>query len=186
MGALNGTLSIMIGASDAIKTTKIIKSEDGSREEEKIEYKSESLEKLQPIFQAMGKNIRLMGSPGCGQHTKMGNQIAVASNMIGFIESLYYANRAGLDLNDFINVIGSGAAGSKCIDLYGGRVIRRDFNPGFKVEHFVKDLGICLEETKRMGIILPGMQLAFQLYSSLVSLNHGELGKYLFIINNHC
>lgn len=185
MGALNGTLSIMIGASDAKKLTKSITSESGEVQE-KTEYASDALDTLLPIFQAMGKNIRLMGGPGCGQHTKMGNQIAVASNMIGFIESLYYAHRAGLDVNDFIGVIGAGAAASKCIDLYGARVIKRDFNPGFKVEHFVKDLGICLEETKRMGIVLPGMQLAFQLYSSLLSLNHGELGKYWILFSSFC
>ncbi|MCE7766794.1 NAD-binding protein, partial [Pseudomonas putida] len=81
-----------------------------------------------------------------GQFTKLGNQVVIASTMVGLCEGLIYAHKAGLDLNMFLNAISTGAAGSKSLDLYGSRIHCRDFEPGFYVNHFVKDLGICLRE----------------------------------------
>jgi 3-hydroxyisobutyrate dehydrogenase len=129
-----------------------------------------------PMFEAMGKNIRRMGGPGAGQHTKMSNQILIASTMIGLVESLVYGWKAGLDPNDLVAAIGKGAAGCWSLDNYAPRILRRDFEPGFFVEHFVKDMGIALREAGRMNLCLPGLALAHQLYTSLVAKGKGRLG----------
>ncbi|EQC26102.1 3-hydroxyisobutyrate dehydrogenase, variant [Saprolegnia diclina VS20] len=113
-----------------------------------------AMEKVLPIFQVMGQNIRHMGGAGAGQHTKMVNQILIATNMIGMVEGLLYAHKAGLDLNEAIAAVGAGAAGSWSINNLGPRIARRDFNPGFMVEHFLKDLGIALKESQAYVILV--------------------------------
>ena len=134
------------------------------------------VEHLHPLFQLMGRNISYMGPAGAGQHTKMCNQILIATTMIGVVESLLYGYKAGLDLDEVISAIGSGAAGCWSINNLGPRIVRRNFDPGFFVEHFVKDMGIALEEARRMSLALPGLALAHQLYVALIAQGKGKLG----------
>jgi 3-hydroxyisobutyrate dehydrogenase len=136
----------------------------------------EVFDALLPCFQAMGKTIIHQGGPGAGQHTKLVNQILIASQMIGLCESLLYAYRAGLDLNTVLQSLTPGAAASWSLANLGPRIIANNFAPGFFVEHFIKDMGIALDEAKRMGLALPGLALAEQLYLSLRALGHGRDG----------
>ena len=102
--------------------------------------------------------------------------------MIGVCEGLLYARQAGLDPERVIQSVGSGAAGSWSINNLGPRMIKRDFNPGFYVEHFIKDLGIALEEAARMKLILPGLALARQLYETVRAQGHGRLGTQSLLL----
>jgi len=131
-----------------------------------------------PIFQAMGKNITYCGEGGKGQHTKMVNQILIATNIIGVCEGLLYAHKAGLDLETTINAVSAGAAGSWSISNYGPRIVQRNFAPGFFVEHFIKDMGIILSECNRMSLSLPGLSLAHSLYLAVKAQGHGRLGTH--------
>jgi 3-hydroxyisobutyrate dehydrogenase len=127
---------------------------------------------------AMGKTVVHQGPPGAGQHTKMVNQVLLATNMIGVCEGLLYAHKAGLDLETAMRSVASGAAGSWSLSNLGPRIIAGDFAPGFYVEHFLKDLGIALEESRRMGLSMPGLALAEQLYLALKSQGHGRDGTH--------
>lgn len=133
---------------------------------------------LRPCWEAMGKTIIYQGGPGAGQHTKMANQILIASNMIGVCEALLYAYRAGLDLNVVMQSVTPGAAGSWSLANLGPRIIQNNFDPGFFVEHFIKDMGIALDEAKRMKLALPGLALAHQLYIALQAQGHGRDGTH--------
>ncbi len=133
---------------------------------------------LDPLWQAMGKSMTHMGPAGSGQHTKMVNQTVIATGMIGMVEGMMYAHKAGLDLETVLGAIGGGAAGSWSLSNYGPRIIQRNFDPGFFVEHFVKDMGIALAEAKRMNLSLPGLALAEQLYVALKAQGHGRLGTH--------
>ena len=135
-----------------------------------------------PLFEIMGENIKHMGDAGSGQHTKMVNQILIASNMVGVCEGLLYAHRVGLDLEETIKAIGSGAAGSFSINVLGPRIVNGDLDPGFFVEHFIKDMGIALDEAKKMNISLPGLSLAHQMYIALQSQGHGRKGTQALIL----
>jgi len=154
VGAREARLSIMVGGQEAV------------------------VDALLPCFQAMGKTIVHQGGPGAGQHAKMVNQVVIASSMVGMCEALLYAYRAGLDLNTVLQSIGSGAAGSWTLSNLAPRIIANNFAPGFFVEHFIKDMGIALDEAKRMGLALPGLALAHQLYLSLQALGHGRDGTH--------
>ena len=134
------------------------------------------VEALQPCWEVMGATIVHQGGPGAGQHAKMVNQVLIATAMIGVCEGLLYAYRAGLDLTTVMKSVASGAAGSWSLTNLGARIIDNNFDPGFFVEHFVKDMGIALEESKRMGLSMPGLALAHQLYISLMALGHGRDG----------
>jgi 3-hydroxyisobutyrate dehydrogenase len=134
------------------------------------------VEALQPCWEAMGKTIVHQGGPGAGQHTKMVNQTLIASNMVGVCEALLYAHKAGLDLNTVMQSVTPGAAGSWSLSNLGPRIINNNFDPGFFVEHFIKDMGIALEEARRMGLSLPGLALAHQLYIALKAQGHGRDG----------
>ncbi len=136
------------------------------------------VEALNPLWQTLGKTIVHQGGPGAGQHTKMVNQILIATNMIGVCEALLYGYRAGLDLNTVMQSVASGAAGSWSLSNLGTRVIAGNFAPGFMVEHFIKDMGIALEESKRMGLAMPGLALAHQLYLALAAQGHGRDGTH--------
>ena len=164
MGARNAALSIMVGGA------------------------AEVVEALMPLFRCLGQKIGYHGVSGAGQHAKMCNQILIASTMIGVVESLLYACRAGLDPARVIESIGSGAAGSWSINNLGPRIIRGDFSPGFYVDHFIKDMGIALAEAQRMGIVLPGLALAYQLYLSVRALGHGRSGTHalMLALKNMC
>lgn len=137
---------------------------------------SEVAESLKPCWRAMGKTSVHQGGPGAGQHAKMVNQILIATNMIGVCEGLLYAYRAGLDLDRVMESVSGGAAGSWSLTNLGARIIANRFEPGFFVEHFVKDLGIALSEAKRMELCLPGLALANQLYVSLMAHGGGRSG----------
>jgi 3-hydroxyisobutyrate dehydrogenase len=133
---------------------------------------------LQPCWEAMGKTIVHQGGPGTGQHTKMVNQTLIASNMIGVCEALLYAHKAGLDLETVMQSVASGAAGSWSLSNLGPRIMRNNFDPGFFVEHFIKDMGIALDEAQRMGLSLPGLALAKQLYLAVAAQGHGRAGTH--------
>ncbi|MEE2684676.1 MAG: NAD(P)-dependent oxidoreductase [Planctomycetota bacterium] len=154
VGATNGTLSIMIGGDQDV------------------------VEALQPCWEAMGQTIVYQGAAGAGQHTKMVNQTLIATNMIGVCEALLYAHQAGLDLPTVMQSVGSGAAGSWSLNNLGPRIIDKNFDPGFFVEHFIKDMGIALDEANKMGLSLPGLALAKQLYLALQAQGHGRDGTH--------
>ncbi|MBS4217935.1 NAD(P)-dependent oxidoreductase [Bacillus sp. FJAT-49711] len=143
IGAKNGTLSIMIGGD------------------------VNTFEEMMPIFNILGGNIVYQGEAGAGQHTKMCNQIAIASNMIGVSEAIVYARRAGLDPETVLKSISSGAAGSWSMSNLIPRVLKEDYSPGFFIKHFIKDMGIALEEAEKMNLQLPGLDLAKKMYDSL-------------------
>jgi 3-hydroxyisobutyrate dehydrogenase len=136
------------------------------------------VEALNPLWNAMGKTIVHQGGPGPGQHTKMVNQILIASGMIGVCEALLYGYKAGLDLPTVLQSVGSGAAGSWSLSNLGPRIMNNNFDPGFFVEHFIKDMGIALEESRRMGLCLPGLALANQLYLAVQAQGMGRNGTH--------
>ena len=154
VGATNGTLSIMIGGDQEV------------------------VEALEPCWDAMGQTIVYQGAAGAGQHTKMVNQTLIATNMIGVCEALLYAHQVGLDLPTVMQSVGSGAAGSWSLNNLGPRIIDGNFDPGFFVEHFIKDMGIALDEANKMGLSLPGLALAKQLYLALQAQGHGRDGTH--------
>lgn len=120
----------------------------------------------------------LQGGPGAGQHTKMANQIAIASNMIGVCEALVYAKNAGLDLDTVLQSIGSGAAGSWSLTNLAPRIIAGNYEPGFYVKHFIKDMGIALDAAEEMNITLPGLALAREMYNKIADAGLGEKGTH--------
>lgn len=120
-----------------------------------------------PVLEAMGSNIIHQGEAGAGQHTKMCNQIAIATNMIGVCEALAYADAAGLNPEDVLKSISSGAAGSWSLSNLAPRIIADNFEPGFFVKHFIKDMEIALDEAERMGLDVPGLALAKEMYVKL-------------------
>jgi len=156
-GAKNATLSIMVGG-------------DAS-----------TLGKVQPLFELMGKSIILEGAAGAGQHTKMANQIQIAGTMIGMCEALAYSKDAGLDLEKMLATISKGAAGCHSLDNLAPRIIKGDYNPGFIVEHFVKDMKIALEESKKMGLQLKGLELVESMYEELCAKGYGKAGTQALV-----
>jgi 3-hydroxyisobutyrate dehydrogenase len=154
IGAREARLSIMIGGDKGV------------------------VEALQPCWETMGKTIIHQGGPGAGQHTKMVNQTLIATGMIGVCEALLYAYKAGLDLPTVLQSVAPGAAGSWSLSNLGPRIIANNFDPGFFVEHFIKDMGIALAEANRMGLSLPGLALAHQLYVAVKSQGHGRDGTH--------
>ncbi|MGA2034028.1 MAG: NAD-binding protein [Thermoguttaceae bacterium] len=129
-----------------------------------------------PAAKALGKTIVYHGGPGAGQHAKLTNQILVAAGMVGVCEALLYAYKAGLDLPTVLQSVASGAAASWTLANLAPRIIADNFDPGFFVDHFIKDMGIALAESRRMGLCLPGLALAEQLYLSVQALGHGRDG----------
>lgn len=131
---------------------------------------------LMPCWQRLGKTIVHHGPPGAGQHAKMVNQILIAANMVGLCEALLYAHRAGLDPEQVLVSVGAGAAGSWSLSNLGPRILAGDFAPGFYIEHFLKDLAIALEESRRMQLALPGLALAEQLYRAAAAQGYARNG----------
>lgn len=152
IGAQNGTLSIMCGG------------------------RQETFEKVLPILTVFGNEIVYQGEAGAGQHTKMCNQIAIATNMIGVCEAIVYAEYAGLDPETVLASISTGAAGSWSLSNLAPRMLQEDFKPGFYVKHFLKDMDIALKEAEAMQLELPGLQLARSMYNDLVNRGFGENG----------
>jgi len=136
----------------------------------------EAFEKVLPLLRKMGETIALMGGPGAGQHTKMCNQVVIAGNMIGMVEALLYAQRAGIGAEAMIDIVGKGAASSWSLNNLGRRIAKGDFAPGFFIKHFVKDMGIALQEARRMKLALPGLALVNQFYLSAQALGLESLG----------
>ncbi len=141
-----------------------------------------AFERARPLLEKLGKTIVYQGGPGAGQHAKMVNQIAIASGMIGVCEALLYASRAGLDVERVLETITGGAAGSWSLANYGPRALRGDFEPGFKVDHFVKDLGIALAEARELRLALPGLALAQQLYIAVQAQGLGQKGTHALLL----
>lgn len=154
IGAAQGTLSIMVGGD------------------------SVAFEELKPVFKLMGKNIVLQGGAGAGQHTKMCNQIAIASNIMGVCEALAYAKKSGLDAETVLKSIGAGGAASWQLSAYAPRILKGDFAPGFYTKHFVKDMKIALEEADAMGLNAPSLSLAKKLYDKLIAEGKENLGTH--------
>ncbi len=154
VGARNATLSIMIGGDRAVADA------------------------MAPVWSLLGKTWVYQGPAGSGQHTKMVNQTLIASGMIGVCEGLLYAYRAGLDLECVLQSVGSGAAGSWSLNNLAPRIVSGNFDPGFLVEHFIKDMGIALDEAARMNLSMPGLALARQLYVAVQAQGHGRLGTH--------
>lgn len=152
IGAREGRLTIMVGGDEEV------------------------FHHVRPILERMGVNIVLQGGAGAGQHTKMCNQIAIASNMIGVCEAIAYAKKAGLDPQTVLKSIETGAAGSWSLSNLAPRMIRGDFAPGFYVKHFIKDMGIALEAAKEMGLDTPGLALAKRLYEQLAEIGEENSG----------
>ncbi|CDQ20193.1 3-hydroxyisobutyrate dehydrogenase [Halobacillus karajensis] len=137
---------------------------------------TESFQAIQPVFEIMGQNIVLQGEAGAGQHTKMCNQIAIASGMLGVTEAILYAEKAGLDPETVLKSIEFGAAGSWSLSNLGPRMIRGDFAPGFYVKHFIKDMKIAIESAEQMELPVPGLKLAKELYDKLNEAEGGNDG----------
>ena len=142
----------------------------------------EVFDRLRPLFECMGKTIIYQGPAGSGQHTKMVNQILIATGMIGICEALLYGYKAGLDVPTVLESVSGGAAGSWSLTNYAPRMLKGNFDPGFFVEHFIKDMGIALAEAKRMNLSLPGLALAEQLYVALRAQGHGRKGTQSLIL----
>jgi len=152
IGAQNGTLSIMVGGDFDV------------------------FEQMKPIFELFGTNIVYQGNAGAGQHTKMCNQIIIASGMIGVCEAIVYGMKAGLNIEDVLKSISSGAAGSWSLSNLAPRIIRGDLEPGFYIKHFIKDMKIALDEAERMNLKLPGLELAKDLYETLAENGYEDKG----------
>jgi 3-hydroxyisobutyrate dehydrogenase len=152
IGARNATLSIMVGGP------------------------ADVFETVRPYFEVMGSTIARQGDHGTGQHTKMVNQVLVASTMVAVCESLLYAYRVGLDVEQVLASVSNGAAGSWALSNLGPRIVAGNFAPGFYVDHLVKDLGIALAEAERAGLTLPGLALANALYVALQEQGRGRDG----------
>lgn len=153
VGAINGSLSIMIGG------------------------EKETVDQVLPMFEAFGKNMVYQGKAGSGQHTKMCNQITIAGTLIGVCEGLIYGLKAGLDLNKLLASISKGAAGCWSLEVLAPKIVNKDWSPGFSIDNFVKDLKIALEEAEAMKLSLPGLALVKQLYLAVQAMGQGGAGN---------
>lgn len=142
----------------------------------------EAFEKAKPIFARLGTNVLRFGGPGAGQRCKLCNQIVIAGNMIGMVEGLYYAKQAGLDPARVLEGIAKGAAGSWSLSNLGPRILKGDLEPGFLIEHFLKDMELALEECRRLGLRLRGLELAHRLYRALREHGHERKGTQALIL----
>ena len=157
IGAQNATLSIMVGGDE------------------------EAFTAVKPLLNIMGNNVVYQGEAGAGQHTKMCNQIAIASNMMGICEAVAYAERAGLDPANVLKSIESGAAGSWSLSNLAPRMMEGDYAPGFYVKHMIKDLRIALEAAEEMRLMTPGLELAKSLYEQLAAQGEEDSGTQALI-----
>ena len=151
VGARNATLSIMVGGNQ------------------------KAFEQIKPLLEKMGKTIVWQGDAGTGQHAKMVNQTLITGMMLSMCEGLLYARSAGLDVNRVLQSISGGAAASWALQNLAPRILKGDYAPGFYVEHFIKDMGIILDEAQRMNLALPGTALVKQLYQAVLA--NGGQGK---------
>jgi len=157
IGAKNGTLAIMVGGDQ------------------------EAFDSVLPVLSVMGENIILQGQAGSGQHTKLSNQIAIATNMIGVCEAIVYAKKAGLNPARVLDSISTGAAGSFSLSKLAPRMIEGDFAPGFYVKHFIKDMTIAIESAEELGLSTPGLALSLELYKELAEKGEADSGTQSLI-----
>lgn len=157
LGARNATLAIMAGGDE------------------------EAFNELLPVFKAMGKTINYFGGAGCGQYTKMANQIAIAAGMLGVAEAVAYARRMGLDAGKVLETIETGAAGSWSLSNLGRRMLKGDDKPGFYIKHFLKDMRIAIESAEEAGLKLPGLNKARELYEQLAERGMEDKGTQAII-----
>ena len=142
LGAKGATLTIMVGGSEA------------------------TFAKVKPVFELMGKNITLVGGNGAGQVTKVANQIIVALNIEAVAEALVFASKAGADPAKVREALMGGFASSKILEVHGERMIKRTFDPGFRIELHQKDLNLALSSAKALGVSLPNTASAQELFNS--------------------
>ena len=157
LGAQNATLTIMVGGDKAV------------------------YDRILPLFKLVGKTYNYQGAAGCGQHTKMANQIMIAGTMTGMTEMLVYANKAGLDLESVLATLAGGSAANWSMINYSPRILKEDFTPGFFVKHFIKDLKIALDEAEKMDLDLPATKEACRLYESLAQAGYENDGTQALI-----
>ena len=155
-GAKNGTLSILVGGD------------------------KEDYEACHGVFEAMGTNINYEGGPGCGQHTKMANQIMIAGTLSGVCEAMSYAKAQGLDLQTLLDSVATGAAGSKQLDAFGVKIMNGDYAPGFFMKHFIKDMNLAVEEADAQGLDLKVLKQVLANYRTLEA-EYGDLGTQTLI-----
>jgi 3-hydroxyisobutyrate dehydrogenase len=158
VGAKNAALSVMIGGDKEVVAA------------------------VQPLFECMGKTIVHQGDAGAGQHTKCVNQILISSTMVAMCEGLLYAYKAGLDVETVLKSVSVGAAGSKSLEIYSPRILQRNFEPGFYVEHFIKDMRIALSEAEKMNLFMPGLALTKQLYEAVRAQGYGRKGTQSLLL----
>ncbi len=157
IGAKNATLSIMVGG-DSI-----------------------AFEECRPIFQCLGTNIIYEGKAGNGQHTKMANQIALAGAIAGVCEAMTYAKKVGLDVETMLNSISKGAAGSWQMSNMAPRILKGDFEPGFFIKHYIKDMNIAADEAKNVSLDLNILNDVLEMYRGLEKNGLGDLGTQALI-----
>ena len=158
IGAINATLSIMVGGDKS------------------------AVDAVMPLFELMGKSIGYQGEAGSGQHTKMCNQITLSGILTGVAQALVYGYKAGLDLETLIASISKGAAGCWVLDFLAPKMRVHDFEPGFYVEHYLKDLNIAITEAQRMNLQLPGLELAIELFNRVAELGHSRSAYHAILL----
>jgi 3-hydroxyisobutyrate dehydrogenase len=157
IGAREGKLSVMVGGD------------------------VEAFEKVRPILECFSKVVVHQGSAGAGQHCKLCNQIMAVGTMIGLAEGLIYAEKQGLDPAKVCSVVSQGAAGSWALSNLAPRILREDFEPGFMIEHLVKDIRLALDECSQQGFQLNGLELGGALYQKLLDQGFGKKGTQALI-----
>ena len=166
VGAKNATLTIMVGGSEA------------------------TFEKVKPLFELMGKNITLVGSNGAGQTCKVANQIIVALNIEAVAEALLFASKAGADPAKVRQALMGGFASSRVLELHGERMIKRTFEPGFRIELHQKDLNLALSNARKLGLSLPNTATAQELFNACAAhggakWDHSGMVRALELLANH-
>jgi 2-hydroxy-3-oxopropionate reductase len=166
VGAKNATLSIMCGGSQ------------------------DAFDRVKPLFELMGKNITLVGGVGDGQITKVANQMIVAMNIQAVGEALLFASKAGADPAKVRQALMGGFASSKILEVHGERMIKRTFNPGFRIELHQKDLNLAMESARALKLSLPNTAMAAQLFNACAAAggsqwDHSALVKALEALANH-
>ena len=151
---------------------------------------AQTFERARPLFEAMGKNITLVGGNGDGQTTKVANQIIVALNIEAVAEALLFASKAGADPARVRQALMGGFAASRILEVHGERMVQRTFNPGFRIELHQKDLGLALQGAREMGVALPHTASAAQLMQvcaahGLAGLDHSALCRSLELMSGH-
>ena len=157
IGAKDASLSIMVGGNE------------------------EDYRACLPLFRAMGTNINYMGEAGMGQHTKLANQIIIAGTLAGVCEGMAYAKSQGLDMPKFLQAVSTGGAGSKQLDSAAPKILDRDFTPGFSIKHFVKDMLLAIDESKKVFLNLDVLATVMSHFNKMEQDGFGENGTQMLI-----